>query len=563
MLGISQYRQYLDGADPVKMITSQCLHPKKIRITDSCGNVQDMYVPCGNCIRCADSVREQWVSRMCLHSLSYKHCYFVTLTYGTYNLNEYDKHPFKDSWLETCPRESTLNYHHRLAYSPVLLRHEHLTKFLKRLRKRLGFPLTYCACGEYGKNFLRPHFHLIIWSNEVITKSDVMFAWSYDCLQVSDKVVTRYAGSNVHNYPHFRFLIGRVDFHDLVANGSLDFDAVDNLVKNNAKHAFSYVAKYVCKRDALDKRMQAHIQSAFLHFPSVPWYDEPDDMRQLLGSWDCERMRAEYEGRKPDITRTLFHPFFDEEGGVLVNVKFNNRIIPNVNKKTFVKIFAPFFVCSRSTSIGRLYYEKNFERFQEGSLDLPKFFGKSLVFPAYFTRLLRNECCPVYFRKKSLLSVSYSRDFIPSVLRLYRDFREDSSIFYSPLCSQLASPADAHKFHRDAYFRPTLLCNDGYVTYLYDPNTDMFEGYRYSRSSRTYELYDYTDRISFCDYIIDTLEKRIKDILFEVDNRALLTQFQSDLLNVPNREEIVEQFVSRREERSRIYDIQHYKFSKL
>lgn len=526
MLGLSQYRQYLDGADPAKMITSQCLHPKKIRITDSCGNQQDMYVPCGNCIRCADSVREQWVSRMCLHSLSYKHCYFVTLTYGTYNLYEYDKHPFKESWLETCPCKTTLNYYHRLAYSPVLLRHEHLTKFLKRLRKCLGFPLTYCACGEYGKNFLRPHFHLIIWSNEVITKSDILFAWSYDCLQVSDKVVTRYAGSNVHKYPHFRFLIGRVDFHDLVANGSLDFDAVDNLVKNNAKHAFSYVAKYVCKRSALDIRMRGHILSVF------------------------------------NVRNTLFSPFY-ENGEMFFNVKFNNRLIPHVDKETFIKIFAPFFVCSRSTSIGRLYYEANFERFQAGSLDLPKFFGKSLVFPAYFTRLLDNECCPVYFRKKSLLSVSYSRDFIPRVLRLYRDFREDSSIFYSPLCNQLAAPADAHKFHRDAYFRPTLLCNDGYVTYLYDPNSDMFEGYRYSRSSRTYELYDYTDRISFCDYIIDILEKRIKDISFEADNRVLLTQFQSELLNVPNREEIVEQFVSRREERSKIYDVQRYKFSKL
>lgn len=115
MLGLSQYRRYKDGADPAKMIKSQCLYPKKVRITDSCGNVQDMYVPCGNCIRCSDSVREQWVSRMCLHSLSYKHCYFVTLTYGTYNLYEYDKHPFYDSWRETCPRKTTFNYHNRLA----------------------------------------------------------------------------------------------------------------------------------------------------------------------------------------------------------------------------------------------------------------------------------------------------------------------------------------------------------------------------------------------------------------------------------------------------------------
>ena len=563
MLSLSQYRQYKDGADPANFITSQCLHPQKIRLVDSIGVSQEMYVPCGRCLRCSDFQRDQWVSRMCLHSLSYKHCYFVTLTYGTYDLNKYKSHPFKEDWLQTIPRYTNKNYNGRDGYAPVLLRQEHLTKFLKRLRKRLGFQITYCACGEYGEKYLRPHFHLIIWSNEVITLNDIQLAWSYDCLQLSPTKVVRFAGAEKNGCPHYSFMIGRVDFHDLVANGSLDFDAKQNQSNTNSRHVFSYVAKYVAKRHSLNARMRGHILSAFYHFDHYNLSDDPDETAAVMQSYINEENRAKFFGFDPVKQNTLLSPMLDANGGICITLKHNSKHYEKVSKDDFVQIFAPFFVSSRATAIGRPYYEKNYQRFSEGCFDLPQFHNKVLSFPLYFQRLLKNEKCPVYFRKNSLVCTSYSREFIPRVLRFYRDFREDSSIFYANLCNIFSTTAETHKMHKDVYLRPTLIDNDGFTTYVYSPNSDFFEGYRYSRKTRRYELCDVCDRISFCDYIINKLVDKTKSLTDEQQEHSLLCKFQTELLNLPQREEIVERFVARRNEKQTNYIIQQYQFSKL
>lgn len=566
MLGISQYEKYKQGENPAQMITSQCLYPKKIRITDSCGIEQDMYVPCGCCVRCSDNLREQWVSRMCLHSLEHKHCYFITLTYGVYDLYKYTKHPFKDSWCETVPKYTKKNYTGKPGYAPTLLRQEHLTKFMKRLRKRLGFNVSFVAAGEYGTKYLRPHFHIILWSDQPVTKEDVTLSWSYDCVQLSKDCVVRFAGQKV-DAPRFRFLVGRVDFHDLVANGTLNFDAVASNETSklfDSRHVFSYVAKYVAKRSQMNERLREHILSAFYHFPFVETFTEQADFNEALQSWHRELMFAKYYSREPRKQNTLLAPFYDEQdGSVLVNVKHNSKIITHVNKKKFVEIFQPFFVCSRSASIGRSYYEKNFERFQTKDFSLPKFHGKTLVFPSFFLRLLKNERCSVYFRKKSLRSVSYSRDFLPRVYNFYMAFREDPSIYDCLPYAIVDAPAAPWKFHAEAYLRPTLLCNDGYITYLYNPNSDAFEGYKFDRSTRSYRLVDYTSRIAFCDYVLSQVGLRVGDIQYERDVRSLINQFQEELIRFPRREEIVDAFISRRAERSKLYELQHNQFSKL
>jgi hypothetical protein len=43
------------------------------------------------------------------------------------------------------------------------IRKEHVQKFFKRLRKRIGVDIRYFACGEYGKQNNRPHYHAIIF----------------------------------------------------------------------------------------------------------------------------------------------------------------------------------------------------------------------------------------------------------------------------------------------------------------------------------------------------------------------------------------------------------------
>lgn len=70
----------------------------------------------------------------------------------------------------------TLTYADEHLPNPPTLILSDLQKFLKRLRKRSGLKIRYFACGEYGAQFFRPHYHLILFGidadfAEVIEKS--------------------------------------------------------------------------------------------------------------------------------------------------------------------------------------------------------------------------------------------------------------------------------------------------------------------------------------------------------------------------------------------------------
>jgi hypothetical protein len=54
------------------------------------------------------------------------------------------------------------------------LNSQHVTKFMKRLRKRNKMPIKYYSIGEYGSKFKRPHYHLIVFnlSNALISRSE-------------------------------------------------------------------------------------------------------------------------------------------------------------------------------------------------------------------------------------------------------------------------------------------------------------------------------------------------------------------------------------------------------
>lgn len=562
MMSLRTYELYKQGANIDKNITSSCLYPICINVSDSLGKVHKMYVPCGRCIACQDQKRNEWVSRMCLHSLSHKHCYFVTLTYGSYNLYEYKNHPFKEDWLMTKPRLSSKNYKNIPKYMPSLLRQEHLTKFLKRLRIELGFEISYCASGEYGDKYLRPHFHLIIWSDEEITYQNIVNAWSYQCYAVSKTDVRTYNGKYSRDNL-FRFLIGRVDFHDLVANGTLDFDSDCNNTNLNSKHVFSYVAKYVCKSNFITSRLKEHILREYDRFDHVPWYDDKNDNENIISSvlsrrQFCTDFNIPYEAKT-----TLIAPFVDDSGRHLITLKHNHKTYEKVNQDEFVQIFAPFFVCSRKYGIGRKYYEQNFERFQKKCYDLPKFHSKTLTFPHYFLRLLKNEKFPVYYKKTSLQSISYSRDFIPFVRDLYMEFSYSKNIYFTAPWSNIFKKSGMHKFSKDAFFSPTFINNNGYTTYYYSPTYDVFEGFRFNSSTKEYEFIEYVERQVFCDYIVKNLTEYISDIKIQTDNNELLYKFQKELLSLPDRFSLISSYEERRKQMSKVYNIQHNIFSHL
>lgn len=102
------------------------------------GSDESVSISCGQCIGCRLERSRQWAMR-CMHEASlYDDNCFVTLTYNDANL----------------------------PVGGTLVRRD-LQLFLKRLRKfsvkRRGRGFRFYACGEYGDETFRPHFHVLLF----------------------------------------------------------------------------------------------------------------------------------------------------------------------------------------------------------------------------------------------------------------------------------------------------------------------------------------------------------------------------------------------------------------
>ena len=119
---------------------AQCLYP--ITIGQKDGPKKWKVVPCGKCIACRRRRQAAWSFRL-LHEMQHSSsAAFLTLTYDDQNLPWADEHP------SLCKRDFQL--------------------FMKRLRKKHAKEstqkLVYYACGEYGSQTYRPHYHAIMFN---------------------------------------------------------------------------------------------------------------------------------------------------------------------------------------------------------------------------------------------------------------------------------------------------------------------------------------------------------------------------------------------------------------
>lgn len=148
-----------------------------------------VWLPCGRCAGCRLEKSRIWAMR-CAHEASlYTDNMFVTLTYDDDHMPSYGS-----------------------------LRKRHLQLFWKRLRK--AFPdrkIRYYACGEYGDESERPHYHAIVFN---LWMDDAQF-WKCtprgDNLYISDK-------------------LSRIWGNGFVVIGGVTFDSA------------GYVARYVMKK---------------------------------------------------------------------------------------------------------------------------------------------------------------------------------------------------------------------------------------------------------------------------------------------------------------------------
>lgn len=131
----------------------QCTSPVLIRVKGYVGPKLEtgLFVPCGHCLACRIAHAREWSVRL-LHELDYWPCAcFATLTYAP----------------EYMPSDGSI-------------RRRELQLFFKRLRKSLGDrKLRYYACGEYGEESGRPHYHAIVFGLGQADQSLVEDAWPY------------------------------------------------------------------------------------------------------------------------------------------------------------------------------------------------------------------------------------------------------------------------------------------------------------------------------------------------------------------------------------------------
>lgn len=107
-------------------------------------------IPCGHCIGCRLEYSRQWANRCLLEMKEHENNCFITLTYDDDHL------PMK--WFSKLKDKKEY-------LIPTLVKRD-LQLFIKRLRKELdkeNIKIRFFACGEYGDNTFRPHYHCIIF----------------------------------------------------------------------------------------------------------------------------------------------------------------------------------------------------------------------------------------------------------------------------------------------------------------------------------------------------------------------------------------------------------------
>lgn len=129
-------------------------------------------IPCGQCIGCRLEYSRQWAIRCMIEANSHPHNWWLTLTYDDEHLPTADHINDKtgEIWIS-----------HSLIKSDV-------QRFIKNLRNS-GKSFRYFGCGEYGEKTARPHYHLLIFSDDIILKDLVFYKRSGDFpLYTSDTI---------------------------------------------------------------------------------------------------------------------------------------------------------------------------------------------------------------------------------------------------------------------------------------------------------------------------------------------------------------------------------------
>lgn len=142
----------------------QCLQPINIpnpKFGKVAGEMKRLLVPCGRCYACLSRKRQDWALRLNYELRRSSSAKFITLTYDDQFL------PVDDQG-RPCFDKS------------------HIQKFFKSLRHYSVNKLKYYLVSEYGGQFGRPHYHLILYNfdDSELLESCLTQYWPYGFHQV-------------------------------------------------------------------------------------------------------------------------------------------------------------------------------------------------------------------------------------------------------------------------------------------------------------------------------------------------------------------------------------------
>lgn len=152
IIGLSNY---LNWKTPYTKRNPQDKPKVTTELLESLRKEKAQLIPCGQCMGCRIEQSRQWANRMELELAYHKDSWFVTLTYDDEHLRQgYNVNP------ETG----------ELIIINNTLFKKDLQDFWKRLRQNIdrkgrgdSKKLMYYACGEYGSQTHRPHYHAIVY----------------------------------------------------------------------------------------------------------------------------------------------------------------------------------------------------------------------------------------------------------------------------------------------------------------------------------------------------------------------------------------------------------------
>lgn len=111
-----------------------CIYPKEREIKCRDGVSRILVTRCGKCVECQKAYSNEWALRLYHEKQYYYYTFFLTLTYDN----------------DHCP---------------LMLVKKDIQDFILRLKKEVDF--RYFLCGEYGGTTARPHYHVLVFTDEI------------------------------------------------------------------------------------------------------------------------------------------------------------------------------------------------------------------------------------------------------------------------------------------------------------------------------------------------------------------------------------------------------------